>query len=296
MGIIIGDLPRAILARPARPALPKSAGEKGHAKPPAPLRIVGLAACFNELSLPILGEGEPYREMMLPSCFRESIRRTDDITFVISHAADRPGGQGLAPDPLGSTREHTLNLFGDHRGLAFELLPQAGGGDYLIGCVRDRVFTGASIRFVVEEEEWERDRKYGLVRLIREARVLHICPNVAPRVSRDANRDNWLTMSKKEDSFESLVRSMRELVERDPRHESTTAQERKELAPKIENYRNTLKTILARIEDALTERDAAAKAFAAQTQKLVSQRAVLQEFALKTEELLKSLAGGEPRN
>lgn len=143
-----------------------------------PSRIVGIAVPFGEFSAPILGEARhPYREMIINGAFRESIR-SDPVVFVISHRADEPCAGRVLPDDLASTREGTLKLFEDGRGLRFELL--RGRGDaYLIDRIAQKAFAGASIRFESEEEEWE-SGPGGFIRIIHKGKLLHIAAAARP--------------------------------------------------------------------------------------------------------------------
>jgi HK97 family phage prohead protease len=69
------------------------------------LRMAGYAAVFNEPSLPL-----PFIEKIAPGAFRKTLTETPDVRLLINH-------EGL---PLARTKNGTMRLYEDQKGLYFE--------------------------------------------------------------------------------------------------------------------------------------------------------------------------------
>lgn len=69
------------------------------------LRMAGYAAVFNEPSLPL-----PFIEKIAPGAFRKTLSETPDVRLLINH-------EGL---PLARTKNGSMSLYEDERGLYFE--------------------------------------------------------------------------------------------------------------------------------------------------------------------------------
>jgi HK97 family phage prohead protease len=69
------------------------------------LRMAGYAAVFNEPSLPL-----PFIEKIAPGAFRKTLTETPDVRLLINH-------EGL---PLARTKNGTMRLYEDNKGLYFE--------------------------------------------------------------------------------------------------------------------------------------------------------------------------------
>jgi HK97 family phage prohead protease len=69
------------------------------------MRLAGYAAVFNEPSLPL-----PFIEKIMPGAFRKTLSETPDVRLLINH-------EGL---PLARTKNGTMRLYEDNKGLYFE--------------------------------------------------------------------------------------------------------------------------------------------------------------------------------
>lgn len=78
-------------------------------------KLHGYAAVYNAVSDPIrTGKGVEFREVLRPGCFDESLKDGHNILALVSHDTSKI---------LGSTRNRTLRLQVDDKGLRFELDP-----------------------------------------------------------------------------------------------------------------------------------------------------------------------------
>lgn len=69
------------------------------------LKLAGYAAVFNEPSLPL-----PFIEKIMPGAFRKTLSETPDVRLLVNH-------EGL---PMARTKNGTMKLYEDERGLYFE--------------------------------------------------------------------------------------------------------------------------------------------------------------------------------
>ena len=69
------------------------------------LKLAGYAAVFNEASLPL-----PFIEKIMPGAFRKTLAETPDVRLLVNH-------EGL---PLARTKNGTMKLYEDEKGLYFE--------------------------------------------------------------------------------------------------------------------------------------------------------------------------------
>ena len=108
------------------------------------MRLSGYAAVFNEPSLPL-----PFREYIAPGAFRKTLQETPDVRLLINH-------EGL---PLARTKNGTLKLEEDDRGLRFEAdLADTQEGRDIYTLVERGDVDQMSFAFRVIRQKWNDDR------------------------------------------------------------------------------------------------------------------------------------------
>ena len=108
------------------------------------LRMAGYAAVFNEASLPL-----PFIERISPGAFRKTLSETPDVRLLINH-------EGL---PLARTKNGTMSLYEDERGLYFEAeLADTQEARDLHTLVARGDVDQMSFAFRVIRQKWNEDR------------------------------------------------------------------------------------------------------------------------------------------
>ena len=108
------------------------------------MRLSGYAAVFNDSSVPL-----PFKESIAPGAFRKTLSETPDVRLLVNH-------EGL---PLARTKNGTLNLSEDDRGLYFnaELADTQEARDIHTLIARGDV-DQMSFAFRVIRQKWSEDR------------------------------------------------------------------------------------------------------------------------------------------
>lgn len=108
------------------------------------LRMAGYAAVFNEPSLPL-----PFIEKIAPGAFRKTLSEMPDVRLLINH-------EGL---PLARTKNGSMNLYEDERGLYFEAeLADTQEARDLHTLVARGDVDQMSFAFRVIRQKWNQDR------------------------------------------------------------------------------------------------------------------------------------------
>lgn len=138
-------------------------------KPPM---IVGYAAVFNTLSDEMkLGESRTYRELIRRGAFAESLASGADIIARFEHV-----------EILGRTRNGTLRLVEDSRGLRYEIdPPNTTAARDLLELLRRKDITHSSFAFTVRSggDTWRREG-VGLIRELLSVRLIDVSPVARP--------------------------------------------------------------------------------------------------------------------
>ncbi len=130
--------------------------------------IRGYAAVFNSLSQP-LGD---FRERIAPGAFADALLQGADIRALWNHNPDYP---------LGRTKNGTLRLTEDHRGLAVEIdPPDTSWGRDAVAAIRRGDVDGMSFAFQVQEQELGKDAQGGKVRTLRKVQLFEVSPVTFP--------------------------------------------------------------------------------------------------------------------
>lgn len=108
------------------------------------MRLSGYAAVFNDASVPL-----PFKERIAPGAFRKTLSEAPDVRLLINH-------EGL---PLARTKNGTLNLTEDDRGLRFdaELADTQEARDIYTLVQRGDV-DQMSFAFRVIRQNWSKDK------------------------------------------------------------------------------------------------------------------------------------------
>ena len=135
-------------------------------------RLRGHAAVFNSLSQPISIFGFSFRERMAPGAFSDSIAR-GDIAALWKHDSSFP---------LGHTRNGTLTLSEDDRGLAIDLKPAATSyGKDLVALIERGDVSKMSFGFQVPKDGDSWDVENGEdIRTLRKVSLIEVSPVAFP--------------------------------------------------------------------------------------------------------------------
>jgi len=133
--------------------------EDGDANP----KVEGYASVFGQEAV----IGDYFREVFVAGCFRESLKNSDDVVFLVNH-------DGL---PLARTRAGTLKLKEDKRGL--HISAELDGTDPDVARIVPKMKRGdldkMSIAFLPTVQEWEdRENEDLPLRKITEARLFDV--------------------------------------------------------------------------------------------------------------------------
>lgn len=108
------------------------------------LRLAGYAAVFNDSSLPL-----PFKESIAPGAFRKTLDETPDVRLLVNH-------EGL---PLARTKNNTLRLIEDDRGLRFEAdLADTQEARDIYELVKRGDVDQMSFAFRVIRQKWSEDK------------------------------------------------------------------------------------------------------------------------------------------
>lgn len=108
------------------------------------MRLAGYAAVFNDASVPL-----PFKESIAPGAFRKTLDETPDVRMLINH-------EGL---PVARTKNDTLKLYEDERGLRFEAdLADTQEGRDIYELVKRGDVDQMSFAFRVIRQKWNDDR------------------------------------------------------------------------------------------------------------------------------------------
>ena len=135
--------------------------------------IHGYAAVFNSLSVPLPGKnGKMFREKIAPGAFAKHLLSRPDIRALWNHNPDFP---------LGRTKNDSLRIAEDHRGLRVEITPpDTSWGRDAVEAIRRGDVDGMSFQFTVDQDQWTPDETGGQVRTLREARLYEVSPVTFP--------------------------------------------------------------------------------------------------------------------
>lgn len=143
--------------------------------------LSGYAALYGSLSVELGSGSRRFREEIAPGAFRAALAAGANTFAYFNHGVTA-GGMGTAL-PLGSTRDGSLRLSEDARGLAFELdLPDTSDGRDLAVMVERGTVRGVSFAFPTKgtRDTW-RQGEAGLLRTIHEIpQVLDVSPTHQP--------------------------------------------------------------------------------------------------------------------
>jgi HK97 family phage prohead protease len=137
--------------------------------------LSGYAAVFDSLSVEMGPPSRRFRERIAPGAFRsalEAVRSGANVFAFYHHGL--AGGEPLAAMPLGSTRDGSLRVQEDGRGLAFELdLPETSDGRDLKELVQRGTVRGVSFSWPPRavRDTWHNDGG-SMVRTLHEIRTL----------------------------------------------------------------------------------------------------------------------------
>lgn len=129
--------------------------------------LTGYAAKFDSLSIPLFG----FKEKIRRGAFADSLKK-DNVRALWNHNTDMV---------LGSTKNKTLKLEEDDKGLKFELdLPDTQAGrDAAIMVSRGDV-EGMSFAFGVLKEEWDEEDPKNVIRTLIKLDLKEISPTAFP--------------------------------------------------------------------------------------------------------------------
>lgn len=141
----------------------------------APL-IAGYAVIFNSLSeVMVDARGRKFRERIAPTTFDRVLAGAPDVRALWNHNTDYP---------LGRTRNNTLRVVKDARGLGIELRPPATSwGQDAVTSIRRGDVSGMSFAFAVngQGDVWEKGGADGIaLRTIVDADLYEVSPVTFP--------------------------------------------------------------------------------------------------------------------
>jgi HK97 family phage prohead protease len=143
----------------------------------APPVVAGYAVVFDSWSETMVdGRGRPFRERVAPTAFDRALGANPDVRALWNHNADFP---------LGRTRNGTLRVQKDARGLRFELMaPATTWGRDAVESIRRGDVSGVSFAFSVKRENgdtWEKPGADGVAqRTLLDADLYEVSPVTFP--------------------------------------------------------------------------------------------------------------------
>lgn len=130
--------------------------------------IKGYAAVFEKLSVKMWG----FREKIQAGAFTNSLNSNRNIKALWNHNPDYP---------LGGTRNSTLTLEQDKKGLGFELvLPETTWGKDALESIKRGDTDGVSIGFRVIKDAWDESDPKNIVRTLVDVDLIEISPTPFP--------------------------------------------------------------------------------------------------------------------
>lgn len=126
--------------------------------------LAGHAALWNVVTR--IGGPQGFREVILPNAFQRSLRSGQDLVALLDHDPARL---------LGRTRNGTLSLREDDRGLAFELtVPETSYGNDVLALARSQSLGGMSFGFTIDKADKAAERWVGDLRELRAVTLAEI--------------------------------------------------------------------------------------------------------------------------
>lgn len=135
--------------------------------------IQGYAVVFNSLSVPMRDKrGVEFRERIAPGAFADHLLTNPDIRALWNHNPDMP---------LGRTKNGTLRIAEDHRGLRVQIdPPDTTWGRDAVEAIRAGVVDGMSFVFGIQKDEWTKDERGSNVRTLRKSTLHEVSPVTFP--------------------------------------------------------------------------------------------------------------------
>lgn len=139
--------------------------------------ITGYAVVFDSWSeVMVDGRGRPFRERFAPTAFDRALAAGPDIRALWNHNSDFP---------LGRTRNGTLRVDKDARGVRFELQPPATSwGADAVASIRRGDVSGMSFGFAAKRENgdtWAKPGSDGIAeRTVLDAHLVELSPVTFP--------------------------------------------------------------------------------------------------------------------
>lgn len=130
--------------------------------------ISGYAAIFNSFSQD-LGK---FRERIAPGAFSDATMEGSDVRALWNHDTSYP---------LGRTKNGTLRLAEDSRGLRVEIdPPQTSWGKDAVEAIKRGDVDGMSFAFQVKEDNWSKDIDGSKVRTLLRVNLIEVSPVTFP--------------------------------------------------------------------------------------------------------------------
>lgn len=130
--------------------------------------IKGYAAVFEKLSEKMWG----FREKIQAGAFASSLKSKRNIKALWNHNPDYP---------LGSTKNNTLTLEEDEKGLKFELiLPETNWGKDALESIKRGDTDGVSFGFRTKKDAWDESDEKNIVRTLIDVDLIEISPTPFP--------------------------------------------------------------------------------------------------------------------
>ena len=132
-----------------------------------PKKIVGYAAVFDKLSVPLWG----FREKITKGAFKKSVEG-NKVKALWNHNSDYP---------LANQKRGTLFLEEDEKGLRFEMeLPDNSWGRDAEVSIKRGDTDGVSFAFQTIKDEWDKSDEKNIIRTLIEAELHEISPTPFP--------------------------------------------------------------------------------------------------------------------
>jgi len=163
--------------------------------------LTGYAAKFDSLSVPLFG----FREKIRKGAFANSIKK-NNIRSLWNHNTDLV---------LGSTKNKTLQLEEDDKGLRFELdLPDTQAGRDAAVSVSRKDVEGMSFSFEVKKEEWDETKKDNVIRTLIEVDLKEVSPTAFPAYPKSS-----VVARSVKDDYEDYTEEKRSMEEKEQKAE-----------------------------------------------------------------------------